>query len=61
MSLPLYITAKQAAEYSGIGEKTIRDYMNSADPMPYLQIGNKRLIQTAALESYLESKQEIKR
>ena len=61
MGFPLYITIPQAAEMSGIGERTLRDWLNSADPMPYLRIGNKRLIQRDALPEYLEAKQEVKR
>lgn len=57
---PLYMTVKQAAQYAGIGEHTMRDFLASADPPPYLRIGRKRLIQAAALAGYLERKQEVK-
>lgn len=61
MELPLYITTKQAAILTGIGENTLRDWLNSSEPMPYIRIGNKRLIQREALPEYLESKQEVRR
>lgn len=57
---PLYINVSQAAEISGIGEKQIRDWLNSSEPMPYIRIGAKRLIQRDAFASYLESKQEVR-
>lgn len=60
MDYPLYINVSQAAEMSGIGEKTIRDWLNSSEPMPYIRIGAKRLIQRDAFASYLESKQEVR-
>jgi excisionase family DNA binding protein len=60
MSYPLYITVQQAAEMSGIGEKTIRDWLNSSNPMPYIKIGAKKLIQRDALPEYLKSLQEVR-
>ena len=60
MDYPLYITASQAAEMSGIGEKQIRDWLNSNDPMPFIRIGAKRLIQRDALPKYLEKRQEVR-
>ena len=60
MDYPLYINVSQAAEISGIGEKQIRDWLNSSEPMPYIRIGAKRLIQRDAFASYLESKQEVR-
>lgn len=60
MNYPLYITVSQAAEMSGIGEKQIRDWLNSSDPMPFIRIGVKRLIQRDAFASYLEEKQEVR-
>ena len=60
MDYPLYINVSQAAEISGIGEKQIRDWLNSSEPMPYIHIGAKRLIQRDAFASYLESKQEVR-
>ncbi len=59
MEFPLYLSVEQAAEFSGIGQKTLRDMMNSADPPPFLKIGAKRLIQRDAFPKYLERKQEV--
>lgn len=56
----LYATVKEAAELVGIGISTMRDFMNSDDPPPYLRIGEKRLLQVAALEPYFERKQEVR-
>ena len=60
MSYPLYLSAEQASEYSGIGTKVIRDMLNSADPPPHIRIGNKRMIQRDTFPSYLERKQEVR-
>ena len=60
MSYPLYLSTSQAAEMSGIGEKQIRDWLNSADPMPYIRIGAKRMIQRDTFPAYLERKQEVR-
>jgi excisionase family DNA binding protein len=46
---------------SGIGQRTLRDMLNSRDPMPYIRIGSKRLIQRDALPEYLKKRQEVKR
>ena len=45
---------------SGIGERTLRDMLNGRDPMPYIRIGAKRLIQRDALAEYLERRQEVR-
>jgi excisionase family DNA binding protein len=60
MNYPLYITVQQAAEMSGIGEKIIRDWLNSSNPMPYIKIGAKKLIQRDAFPEYLKSLQEVR-
>lgn len=60
MSYPLYITVQQAAEMSGIGEKQIRDWLNGSNPMPFIRIGTKRLIQRDALPEYLRALQEVR-
>lgn len=60
MTTPLYLPITEAAEYVGIGEKAMRDFVNSADPPPYLKVGNKRLLQVAALPAYFERKQEVR-
>ena len=61
MYWPMYLSIAQASEMTGIGERTLRDMLNSRDPMPYIRIGSKRLIQRDALPEYLEKKQEVKR
>ena len=60
MGHPLYLSVEQAAEFTGIGQRTLRDWLNSADPPPFIRIGAKRLIQRDALPAYLESKQEVR-
>lgn len=56
----LYLTVAEAAEYVGIGEKAMRDYVNSTDPPPHLQVGGRRLIQRKALAAYFEGKQQVR-
>lgn len=58
--LPLYLTVEQAAEYAGVGVKRMREWVNSADPPPYLLVGRERHVETAALPRYLERKQEVR-
>lgn len=58
--MPLYLSIDEAAEYAGIGQKTMREYANSSDPPPYLRIGSTKKIQASALEAYLERKQEVR-
>ena len=60
MEFPLYVSAEEAAEISGIGVKKWRDWLNSSDPPPFLRIGNKRMIQRDGIAPYLEQKQEIR-
>lgn len=57
----LYMTAEEAAEYVGVGVKFMHDLLNGRNPPPYLKVGNKRLLQVAALPDYFESLQEVKR
>ena len=56
----LYLTVAEAAAYVGIGEKTMRDYVNSSDPPPLLKVGGKSLLQRKALAGYFESKQQVR-
>ena len=35
--MKLYMTISDAAAYAGIGVNTLRAYVNSADPPPYLE------------------------
>lgn len=60
MDAPLYLDVKQAAAYVGIGEKAMRDYVNSTDPQPYMVLGNKKMLQVAALAPYFEQRQEVR-
>lgn len=57
----LYLTIPEAAEYVGIGERHMRELVNSRCPPPYLRVGTKKLLQKAALADYFESIQEVKR
>lgn len=61
MDTPLYMNVRDAAEYVGIGYKALRDYINSADPPPYLMNGQKKMLQVAALAPYFEERQEVRR
>lgn len=61
MDAPLYMTVEQAAQYTGIGQRQLRAWLNGADPMPYLRVGNRRYIQRDALPAYLEARQEVRR
>ena len=56
----LYLTIPEASEWAGIGEKTMRGFVNSDDPPPHLKIGAKVLIQRAKLAEYLEGKQTVR-
>lgn len=60
MDTPLYMNVRDAAAYVGIGEKAMRDYVNSTDPPPYMVLGNKRMLQVAALADYFEQRQEVR-
>lgn len=58
--MALYITVEEAAEYVGIGKHTMYEYVNSADPPPYLLVGKKeKRLQKSALAEYFERKQEV--
>ena len=56
----LYLSVSDAAEYVGIGVKTMRDYVNSKNPPPYMKVGNKVMLQKSELERYFEEKQEVR-
>ncbi len=55
----LYLPLREAAEWSGIGRNALAEYLDSADPPPFLRVGRTRYIQAAALPAYLERKQEV--
>lgn len=56
----LYLPIEEAAQYVGIGINTMRDFVNSSDPPPYLKVGKKKLLQKAALADYFEQRQEVR-
>lgn len=56
----LYLSIPEAAEFVGVGEKYMRDLVNSSCPPPYLKVGNKRLLQKSALADYFEGLQEVR-
>lgn len=57
----LYLTVAEAAEWSGLGEKAMREFVNSIDPPPHMKVGNKKvLIQREKLPAYLEGKQAVR-
>ena len=56
----LYLNVRDAAKYVGIGERAMRDYVNSSDPPPYLMNGNKVMLEKAALAPYFKERQEVK-
>lgn len=56
----LYLRAKDAAEYVGIGVNAMRDLLNSDDPPPYLMVGKEKRVQKAALAEYFERRQEVR-
>lgn len=56
----LYLNVRDAAKYVGIGEKAMRDFVNSKDPPPYLMNGNKVMLEKAALAPYFRERQEVK-
>ena len=60
MQEKLYLTVEEAAAYVGIGVKTMRDYVNSSTPPPYLEVGRKRMLEKAALPGYFRALQTVK-
>ena len=56
----LYLSISEAAEFVGVGVSTMREYVNSSDPPPYLKVGKKKLLQRAALADYFEQRQEVR-
>lgn len=49
------LTVEEAAEYSGLGVKKIRELSNDNECPFVLWNGHKRLIKRAALDKYLDS------
>ena len=58
--MSLYLTVADAAKYVGIGVNTMRAYVNSADPPPFLRVGKKVLLEREGLAPYFKAKQEVK-
>lgn len=56
-ALPLYLTVKEAAAYAGIGEGTMRGFVDGQDPPPMLVVGTRRYVQRDGLARYLEERQ----
>ena len=56
----LYLTVEEAAGYVGIGVNLMRCYANSADPPPYMKVGNRKMLQKSALAPYFEKRQEVR-
>lgn len=55
----LYLSAREAVEYVGIGINAMHDILNARDHPPYLVIGNAKRVRKDALREYFE-KREIK-
>ena len=55
----LYLSTREAAEYVGIGENVMRDFLNAREHPPYLLVGNAKRVRKDALREFFE-KREIK-
>lgn len=55
----LNLTIKEAVEYSGIGETTIRKLLHEKGCPFLLKVGNKHLIKRKEFEKYLDGKHYI--
>lgn len=53
VSMPMLMTAKQMSAVSGIGENTLRKWMDEGE-LEYLQIGSHRLLCREAVWEYYE-------
>ena len=52
-----YLTIAEAAKVTGLSERQLREYVNSLDPPPYIQYGNKKLLNMEGLKEYLKGKE----
>ena len=52
--MKLNLAIEEAAEYSGIGESTLRDRINNGLDDFVLNVGKKKLIKRKLFEQYLE-------
>lgn len=58
-TLPLYITAEEAAAIVHTNSEVIRcDMAKKFNPLPHRRVGNRRLVETAALRGYYRATQE---
>ena len=53
------LTIKECAEYTNIGENSLRDLIDKDGDSFILRIGNKKLIKRQAFETYLNSREII--
>lgn len=60
LGLPLYVTVEHAAKLAGVSYECMRAWASSmVDPIPHIAAGRaKKLIRTAAIPAYLETKEE---
>ena len=55
----VYLSAREAAEFVGIGENAMRDILNAREHPPYLMVGSTKRVRKDALREFFE-KREIK-
>lgn len=60
VTLPLYMSVPDAAEWTGLSKRRLHEFVNSADPPPFYRDGRKVFLQTEELKAYLERKQEVR-
>ena len=60
VNLVMNSTCEGIMEYSDGYAEAMRDYVDSADPPPYLKNGNKVMLEKAALAPYFKERQEVK-
>ncbi len=60
MGMPLYVTVERAALLAGVPYERMKAYASAAvDPIPHIAVGRaKKLIRTAAIPAYMESREE---
>lgn len=54
----MYLSVKEAAKLVGIGENTMREFVNSKCPPPHIKLGRKVLIRRSALATYFEEMEQ---
>ena len=56
--LPLYAPIKRAAQIAGVSSDTMRQWVDAVgDHVPYIKIGNKKLVSIAALPDFMARKE----